>query len=68
MESRAASGNVTANGSTTNIETLKLDALGEFIHSDAEYFAKNGGWNSLFHHVKGRSNFSQHLNNLDHQD
>ena len=66
-DSTAMAGNVTANGSTSNIETHKLDALGEFIRSDADYFVHNRGWNSLFHHVKGRSNFSKQLDNLDHQ-
>ena len=58
---------ITTNGSTSNIDTIKLDALGEFIRSDSDYFVNNGGWNSLFHHVKGRSNFSPHLAGLNHQ-
>ena len=50
-----------------NIANHKLDALGEFITLDTNFFIDKGSWTELFNAVKGRSNFAEHLNELRHQ-
>ena len=57
----------TAQAAEDNIANLKLDALGEFITLDTNFFIDKGSWHELFHSVKGRSNFSQRLDTLHHR-
>ena len=50
-----------------NVDQLNLDTLGEFIELDKRYFINHDrSWSSLFHKVKGRSNFSPSLQRLHH--
>ena len=50
----------------TNVESNKLDELGEFIKLDSTLYTDRSSWEELFHHVKGRSNFTRDLLHLDH--
>ena len=49
------------------VEQRKIDDLGEFIELDSTYLSDCGSWSDLFHHVKGRSNFSATLERLPHK-
>ena len=49
-----------------NIETRKIDELGEFVKLDAELFVANPCWQSFFHKVKGQSNFQPQVQHLPH--
>ena len=51
----------------STVEQNKIDALGEFIELDSSYLTDRGSWSDLFHHVKGRSNFSAALRRLRHK-
>jgi len=51
----------------TSIETNKIDALGEFIRLDKNFYIDNSSWTELFHARKGRSNFSKYLRTLKHR-
>ena len=50
-----------------NIAATKIGTLGEFIKMDAENLVEYGSWERLFHEVKGRSNFTTHLDHLPHR-
>ena len=50
-----------------NIVNNKLDALGEYIKLDTNFYLDHGTWNSLFHSRKGRSNFPSTLRHLKHK-
>ena len=52
---------------SNNIVNNKLDALGEFIRLDTNFYIDHGSWNQLFHSRKGRSNFPRTLRHLRHQ-
>ena len=56
-----------AQAAEDNIANHKLDALGEFITLDTNFFIDKGSWHELFHAVKGKSNFSKHLDVLHHR-
>ena len=63
----SAPAQLTATG-TINVEQTKLeDELGEFIRLDTNLYAESGSWETLFHTVKGRSNFSAHLHSIPHR-
>ena len=51
----------------SNVDNNKLDALGEFIRLDTNFYVDHGTWNSLFHSRKGRSNFPLTLRHLQHK-
>lgn len=51
----------------TSIETNKIDALGEFIRLDKNFYIDTSSWTELFHARKGRSNFSKYLRTLRHR-
>ena len=51
----------------TNIETSKLDALGEFVCLETNFYTGTQSWQSLFHKVQGNSNFSRQLATIHHQ-
>ena len=50
-----------------SIDTNKLDALGDFIRLDTNFYIYNGSWTELFHSRKGRPNFSKYLRTLRHR-
>jgi len=50
-----------------SIDTNKIDALGEFICLDTNFYIDNGSWTELFHARKGRPNFSKYLRTLRHR-
>ena len=50
-----------------NVVNHKLDALGEYNTLDSNFFIGKGSWSELFHTVKGKSNFLDHLDELHHQ-
>ena len=57
----------TGNEGNLNVDPLNLDTLGEFIDLDTNYLVSHdNNWTSLFHKVKGRSNFSPNLVHLQH--
>ena len=50
-----------------NVATLKIGTLGEFIQLDKRKFLEYNSWDRLFLEVKGRSNFTAHLDHLPHR-
>ena len=52
---------------SSNIVNNKIDALGEFIRLDNNFYIDHGSWNRLFHSRKGRSNFPTTLRHLQHK-
>ena len=50
----------------SNVASHKLDKLGEFIKLDSALYTDRSSWEEVFHHVKGRSNFTKNLLHLDH--
>ena len=50
-----------------NVDPNKLDALGEFIKVDTDFYIDHGSWTDLFHARKGRSNFHDNLLHLRHR-
>ena len=66
VDDTATSGNQPSNP-TSNVAATKTGKLGEFIQLDAEKFLEYGSWERLFHLVKGRSNFTTHLDCLTHR-
>jgi len=49
-----------------SIDTIKIDALGEFIQLDKNFYIDSGSWTDLFHARKGYPNFSKYLRTLRH--
>jgi len=50
----------------SSIDTNKLDALGDFMRLDTNFYIDNGTWTEFFHSRKGRPNFSKYLRTLRH--
>jgi len=50
-----------------NVDPRKLDALGEFIKVDTNFYIDRDSWTDLFHARKGRSNFHDNLLHLRHK-
>ena len=64
----ATNGSGTGDEGNLNVDQLNLDTLGEFIELDTNYFISHDhSWTSLFHKVKGQSNFSPDLVHLHHK-
>ena len=65
-------GETTLSGSSNsspnhNVAAIKIGTLGEFIQLDKDKLLEYGSWDRLFHEVKGRSNFTAHLDHLPHR-
>ena len=56
-----------AGSAQINVDPNKLDALGEFIKVDTDFYIDHGSWTDLFHARKGRSNFHDNLLHLRHR-
>ena len=50
-----------------NVDPTKIDALGEFIKVDSNFYIDHESWTDLFHARKGRSNFHDNLLHLRHR-
>ena len=59
-------GGPTSSTNNSNIAATKVNTLGEFINMDTVNFL-DYGWERLFHSVKGRTNFTPHLDCLPHR-
>ena len=48
-------------------EINKLEKLGKFIKPGTNFYVDKASWSEIFHAMKGRSNFSEHLARLSHK-